>query len=98
MPCKGKFSPEEGFLGGPILLRKWGSECFWGSVLNKFVLLTRDEFQKVMLGAMYVSTKCKFSDIICSKSNVGCMIIHGKMMVVCIYVYRHLENKFAFTE
>ena len=71
MPGKGKFPREEGFLRGPILQRKWGSECFWGSVLSKFALLTRDEFQKVTLGATYVSTKCKFSDIICSKSNVG---------------------------
>ena len=87
MPGKGKFPREEGFLGGSILQRKWDSECFWGSVLNKFALLTRDEFQKVTLGATYVSTKCKFCYIICSKSNVGGggMIIHARLTVVCIY-------------
>ena len=51
MHCKGKFSREEGFLGGPILLRKWGLECFWGSVLNECALLTRAKFKKVTQGA-----------------------------------------------
>ena len=71
MPGKGKLPREEGFLGGrAILQRKWGSECFWGSVLNKSALLTKAKFQKVTQGATYFSTKCKFSDIICSKSNI----------------------------
>ena len=53
MHCKGKFSREEGFLvgGGAILLKKWGSECFWGSVLNECALLTRAKFKKVTQGA-----------------------------------------------
>ena len=37
--------------GGPILLRKWGSEWFWGSVLNECALLTRAKFQNVTQGA-----------------------------------------------
>ena len=51
MPGKGKFPREEGFHGGPILLRKWGSECFWGSILNECALLTKAKLQKVTQGA-----------------------------------------------
>ena len=46
MPGKGKFPREEGFLRGSILVRKWGSECFWGSVLNECALLTKVKFTK----------------------------------------------------
>ena len=34
MHCKGKFSREEGFLGGPTMQIKWGSESFLGKCLK----------------------------------------------------------------
>ena len=35
MPGKGKFSREEGFLGGPVFARKWGLESFLGKCLKQ---------------------------------------------------------------
>ena len=50
MPGKGKFSREEGFLGG----RKRGSESFWGKCLKRIRVSDNASFQKNQDGRMAV--------------------------------------------
>ena len=46
MPGKGKFSREEGFLGGPVFARKRGSESFCGKCLKRIRISDNASFQK----------------------------------------------------
>ena len=46
MPGKGKFSREEGFLGGPVFARKQGLESFWGKFLKQIRVSDKTTFQK----------------------------------------------------
>ena len=46
MPCKGKFSREEDFLGGPVFARKRGLESFWGKCLKQIRVSDKATFQK----------------------------------------------------
>ena len=46
MPGKGKFSREEGFLGGPVFARKRGSESFWGKCLKRIRVSDNASFKK----------------------------------------------------
>ena len=46
MPGKGKFSREEGFLGGPVFVRKRGLESFWGKCLKQSRVSDKATFQK----------------------------------------------------
>ena len=47
MPGKGKFSREDGFLGGgPVFARKRGSESFWGKCLKRIQVSDNASFQK----------------------------------------------------
>ena len=83
MHCKGKFSWEDGFLGGAYNLEKRGSESFWGSVLNKFVLLTRAEFWKVRLDAMVPG---RMTVVLYTTVKLP-----GSLMI--IYIYRRHDAK-----
>ena len=46
MPGKGKFSREEGFLGGPVFARKRGLESFWGKCLKRIRVSDNASFKK----------------------------------------------------
>ena len=53
MPGKGKFSREEGFLGGGggMYLRENAAwKAFWASFLNKFEFLTKLHLKKIAMG------------------------------------------------
>ena len=55
MPGKGKFSREEGFLGGPVFARKRGLESFWGKCLKQIRVTDIATFQKNRDGRITVA-------------------------------------------
>ena len=50
MHDKGKFSREEGFLGGPVFARKQGSESFRGKCLKRIRVTDKATFLKKKSG------------------------------------------------
>ena len=78
MPGKGKFSREEGFLGGPVFPRKRGSESFWGKCLKRIRVSDNASFSKNRDGRMTVVYILPLSS-------------HGRITVV--YIYRRFYPK-----
>ena len=50
MHCKGKISREEGFLWGPVVQRKLGSERFWGKCLKQIRVSDKASFKDISAG------------------------------------------------
>ena len=65
MPCKGKISREEGFLGGPVFSRKRGLDRFWGKCLKQ----------------IRVTDNVSFTDIRHLITRFTIELLHGKICI-----------------